>query len=113
MQAGLPGQQRLEAKGSGVPGCPDQAGSLSAWLDTVREHLAWLASSSIVCSPEVGPSPCIIPFFEDLMLINFLLGSCCGSEMQLHDNLVELQRQACCTSHTCGLWRHFCLTQLC
>ena len=53
MQADLPGQQRPEAKILGGPGSPSQAWSLAAGLETVREHLAWLASSNIVCSPEV------------------------------------------------------------
>lgn len=54
MQADLPGQQRPEAKILGGPGSPSQAWSLAAGLETVREHLAWLASSNIVCSPEVN-----------------------------------------------------------
>ena len=53
-QAGLPGQQRPEAKSAGAPGGPGQAWSLAAGLETVREHLAWLATSNIVCSPEVS-----------------------------------------------------------
>ena len=50
VQADLPGQQRPEAK---ILGGPGQAWSLAAGIENVREHLAWLASSNIVCSPEV------------------------------------------------------------
>ena len=83
MQAELPGQQKPEPETVGGPVVPNQAWSLAAGLETVREHLAWLASSNIVCSPEVDPSLAQSCVLADQVLIHPLFSSCCGFEVQV------------------------------
>ena len=82
VQAGLPGQQKAEARSADGPRGQSQAWSLAAGLETVREHLAWLATSNIVCSPEVDQPLAPYCVLADLVLINVLFSSYCGFEVQ-------------------------------
>ena len=109
MQADLPGQQRREAKSADGPRGQSQAWSLAAGLETVREHLAWLTTSNIVCSPEVDQYLAPSSILADLVLIKFLFSSCCGFEVQL------LLWVNCSLPYwsPCGLCRPCCLVEAC